>query len=371
MNRAKGKLTMIKRFCGACGLFFKPGVILGGMFVITVLLTGCRPRPVELVDRREPVKYLGLHVLLESRSAAEELIEEIPRLARRGVNLLVVEVDYNYEYKSHPELRGPDPVSKKQAGQIVKLCRQYGIKVVPEFQSFGHQSWEKKTFSLLTVYPQFDETPGKYPGNQGIYCRSWCPLHPDLPPVINSLYDELLEDFEAEALHVGMDEVFIIADPDCPRCRGRNPAWLFAHAVMTAYDHIFRKRGKEMWMWGDRLLDGQATGYGEWEASLNGTHPAIDMIPRDIIICDWHYEVRPDRSYPSIDIFLQKGFRVLPTSFKNVQAAEDLINYSLRFPRERMLGHLCTIWKQPEAGKTHKHQPLVLASKKLRAEKNN
>lgn len=337
------------------------------LFIVSVL-AGCRFPPSEIshpVGR--PVKYLGLHVLVESRHAAGELIAEIPALGRRGVNLLVVEVDYNFEYRSHPELRGPEPVTREQARKIVQLCRQHGIRLIPEFQSFGHQSWEKKTFSLLTVYPEFDETPGKYPDNQGIYCRSWCPLHPDLPEIINALYDELLEAFEADALHVGMDEVFIIADPDCPRCAGKDPAELFAHAVRTAYEHIVISRGKEMFMWGDRLLDGRATGYGEWEGSMNDTHRAIDLIPKDIIICDWHYEEMPGGVYPSIPIFIEKGFRVLPTSFKNVRAAEALIDFSLRFPAERMLGHLCTIWKQPEAGKTHRHPPLVLAARKLRA----
>lgn len=363
MNRKKIKLKNLRQ--GSLqGRLIISAVILLFIFLFS---NGCRPpKPAELPPARPEVKYLGLHVLVESRQAAGELIEEIPRLAARGVNLLVVEIDYNYEYQSHPELQGPDPVSRSQVKRMVELCRRYRIRLVPEFQSLGHQSWEGKTFSLLTVYPQFDETPGKYPGNQGIYCRSWCPLHPDLPPIINALYDELLDVFEADALHVGMDEVFLIADPDCPRCRGRDPAELFALAVQTAYDHIVKKRGKEMFMWGDRLLDGRATGYGEWEASLNGTHRAIDLIPRDIIICDWHYEVRPGGLYPSIPHFIEQGFRVLPTSFKNLKAVEDLIDYSLQFPSDRMLGHLSTIWKQPEAGKTHKHPPLVMASRKVR-----
>ncbi len=351
----------------------KKKVAVYGLCILAIVsflisFDSCRPKKPEAVPpTRAEVKYLGLHVLVENKKAAEELIQEVPRLARRGVNLLFVEVDYNYEYQSHPELRGPEPVTEAQVKRLVGLCRQYRIRLIPEFQSFGHQSWEKKTFSLLTVYPQFDETPGKYPGNQGIYCRSWCPLHPELPPIINDLYDELLEAFEADGLHVGMDEVFIIADPDCPRCRGKDPAELFAHAVQTAYDHIVRRRGKEMFMWGDRLLDGKATGYGEWEASTNGTHPAIDLIPRDIIICDWHYEIMPGGVYPSIPLFIEKGFRVLPTSFRNEKAAEALIDYSLQFSTDRMLGHLCTIWRQPEAGKTHRHPPLVLAALKLRA----
>jgi len=165
---------------------------------------------------------------------------------------------------------------------------------------------------------------------------------------------------------VGMDEVFLIASDFCPRCKGKAPAALFAGAVNDYYAHIVKKRGKEMLMWGDRLIDGAATGYGEWEGSKNGTHPAIDMIPQDIIICDWHYEKMPGDAYPSVPIFLEKGFRVLPASFKNVQAAKALIHYSLKHKSDRMLGHLCTIWRGAEAGKTGKYPPLRAAAKKLR-----
>jgi len=178
-----------------------------------------------------------------------------------------------------------------------------------------------------------------------------------------TLDDELIDAFEADALHVGMDEVFLIANENCPRCQGKNPAELLAKAVNDLYDHIVKKRGLEMLMWGDRLIDDAATGYGEWEASMNKTYPAVDLIPNDIIICDWHYEKR--KSYPSIPMFLDKGFRVLPTSFNKVRAVKALIDDSLTFSSERMLGYLSTIWRGPKEGEA-KNRTLVAASKKFR-----
>jgi hypothetical protein len=38
--------------------------------------------------------------------------------------------------------------------------------------------------SHLRAHPEFDETPGKYPSNEGIYCRSYCPLHPQVHDVV-------------------------------------------------------------------------------------------------------------------------------------------------------------------------------------------
>jgi len=343
------------------------------------LFSSCAPRPAATVTPAPRPLILGFHVLIESRKAAEVLIGEIPALARQGVNLLIVEVDYNYEYVSHPELRGKDPTSAATIKRIVGLCRTHGIRLVPEFQSLGHQSWEEKTYPLLVKYPHLDESPGKYAGNKGqdpwgtdFYCRSWCPLHPGVQPIITDLYDELIDVFEADALHVGMDEVFIIGDADCPRCAGKPTAELFARAVNDAHDHIVKKRGKEMMMWADRLIDGEATGYGLWEASKNGTHPAIDMIPKDIIMCDWHYERSYEKqgkkqaTFPSVRIFIDKGFRVLPTSFRDVKVVKMFIDQSLAVSSDRMLGHLCTIWHGLEPGQAARLPQLKAAAKKIR-----
>ncbi len=287
------------------------------LLALAVALSSCAPKPAAVVPAAKRPLVLGMHAIMETDADARVLIGEVPALAKRGVNLLIAEVDYWYDYASHPELKMENPIRKETVKALLAACRSRGIRLVPQFQSLGHQSWAEKTFPLLVKYPQLDETPNKYPGNKGtdpwgteFYCRSWCPLHPDLLPIVNDLYDELLDVFEADALHIGMDEVFIIADADCPRCAGKPTAELFARAVNDAHDHIVRKRGKEMMMWADRLLDGKATGYGLWEASMNGTDKAIDMIPKDIIMCDWHYEPKyPLQTDAQVDLPLAGDLR--------------------------------------------------------------
>jgi hypothetical protein len=354
-------------------------VAIPGLIALAFFLASCAPKPATTVPAPKRPLILGLHVILEGDKVAETLIGEIPALSKRGVNLLIAEVDYYYDYVSHPELRMDDPIKKETAKKLVAACRARGIRLVPQFQSLGHQSWEEKTCPLLIKYPQLDESPGKYAGNKGtdpwgteFYCRSWCPLHPDLQPIITDLYDELIDVFEAGALHVGMDEVFIIADADCPRCAGKSTAELFARAVNDAYDHIVRKRGKEMMMWADRLLDGQATGYGLWEASMNGTNAAVDMIPKDIIMCDWHYERKyplqktPRSTFPSVRFFVDKGFRVLPTSLRDVKTVKSFIDQSLAVPSDKMLGHLCAIFRGLEPGEAARLPQLKAAGKRIK-----
>jgi len=51
----------------------------------------------------------------------------------------------------------------------------------------------------------------KWPNDDELYCKSYCPLHPEVHDVVFDVVGELTDVFEASAFHAGMDEVFYIA----------------------------------------------------------------------------------------------------------------------------------------------------------------
>jgi hypothetical protein len=260
-----------------------------------------------------------------------------------GINVLILEVNYGFEYQSHPELRmGRSPITRDGARSFVETCRANGVRLIPQFNCVGHQSWAKTTFTFLTTYPELDLTPGAFPDNEDIYCREWDPLNPRVNEIIFPMLDELIDAFDADALHVGMDEVFLIGSEHSPSTHGKDPAKVFAKAVNDLHAHISKERGVEMLMWADRFIDAEVYDYGTWEAAANGTAPAIDLVPKDIIMCDWHYEMRDD--YPSVPMFLEKGFRVLPSGWNKVDETKALIRTGQEHAQRRMLGHLFTTW---------------------------
>jgi hypothetical protein len=299
------------------------------------------------LDAAGPLPVRGLNLsapMPEGVPLVVRFIREV--LPKEGVNVLVMEFDYRYQYTSHPEVVDEDALSKADIQAIVAACKDAGVRLIPLINLLGHQSWASQTFGLLRAHPEFDETPGKYANNKDIYCRSYCPLQPELHKIVFELIDELAAVCEADAVHVGMDEVFILADPDCPRCKARNKAELFAQEVRALHDHL-AATGREMWMWGDRFLDGSVTGLGEWEASQNGTAFAINLVPRDIVICDWHYDSVPATAAH----FAVEGFRVLyaPWRMTDVALGElDLIRSARAHADQaiapRMLGVLQTTW---------------------------
>lgn len=308
--------------------------------VLAVLALG----PVAAAHGRDPATpWRGVHLMAPGHDDVPLLKRAVAEgLAPLGVNTLVLEVNYNYRYRSHPDLGTSWGLTRDDARALADVCRAHGVRLIPMFNCLGHQSWARNTLPLLKRHPEFDETPGVPADNRGIYCRSWCPLHPGVNAVVFALLDELVEAFDADAFHVGMDEVFLIADPRCPRCRGKDPAELFARAVNDYHRHLVGDRKLTMLMWADRLIDARAMDYGKWEASANGTAAAVDRIPKDVVLCDWHYE--PRASYPSVHSFQEKGFRVWPASWKDERAALALRDDARRGATDRMVGHLGTTW---------------------------
>lgn len=304
------------------------------------------------LDNLLPVR--GLSIAAPKPGDVDRFIKFInEELSPKGINLLLLRVDYNYQYESYPQLRDSIALSKADVKKLVDACAKKKIRIVPQINLLGHQSWASTVTGLLRKFPEFDETPHikmpekyEWPNADGLYCKSYCPLHPEVHKVVFALVDEICDAFQTDAFHAGMDEVFYIGDDKCPRCAGHDKAELFAGEIRVLRDHLALKK-RELWIWGDRLIDGKATGMGMWEASMNNTHRAIDMIPKDVVICDWHYE-RPDQTAV---LFAAKGFRVITCPWRRPEVTtaqvEDMVRFrknATRDMKDRYYGMMQTVW---------------------------
>jgi len=303
-------------------------------------------------DRIMPVR--GLCIGAPASGDIERFVKFInEELGPRNVNTLILRVDFNFRYESHPELADPESLTKEDVKKLVKACEKNKIRIIPQVNLLGHQSWATKPGNLLKVYPEFDETPQvkfpekyEWPNPDGLYCKSYCPLHPDVHKIVFEIVDEICNAFKADAFHAGMDEVFYIGEKQCPRCSGKDKAELFAGEVRVIRDHLALD-GRKLWIWGDRLIDGKTTGIGEWEGSYNNTYRAIDMIPKDVMICDWHYE-RPDQTPV---YFAMKGLNVVTCPWRNssnaILQAQDMVkfrNNSTPEMKDHFMGMVQTVW---------------------------
>ena len=226
------------------------------LFLSLAVFTALFSASAETIDELLPVR--GLAIEAPKPDGMNDFLKFIEGdLVPAHFNLLILRVDWNFAYETHPELRDENPLTKEDVKRIVNVCRFRGIRLVPQINLLGHQSWAKQTHALLREYPQFDETPSvktenytEWPNPDGLYCKSYCPLHPQVHDVVFDVVDELCDVFETDAFHAGMDEVFYIGMDECPRCKGRDKAELFAGEVELIRNHLAGK-GRQLMIWGD------------------------------------------------------------------------------------------------------------------------
>jgi len=167
-----------------------------------------------------------------------------------------------------------------------------------------------------------DMRPSKF------YRHCYCPSLPRSLEVIRDLIDEIVEVAQPRRyVHIGHDEVYQIGV--CKRCRGKDPAKLFADHVITLHDHI-AKKGLGTMMWADMLHPAPVRPYL--------TFPAADMLPRDIVMLDfvWYFNLPLDIE----DRLLERGYKV---GIGNLYSP-NFPRYSTRLAKKGMIGGQLSTW---------------------------
>ena len=117
-------------------------------------------------------------------------------LSKTPVNQLFLRINYNYKFKSHPELAEKNALTEQQIKTMVQTAAKYNIEIIPIINMLGHQSWKKDNIhSLLRVYPEFEENPGIKLHKKDFYTRAYCPNHPEVHDVVFAVIDELVAVF--------------------------------------------------------------------------------------------------------------------------------------------------------------------------------
>lgn len=282
-----------------------------------------------------PHPFFGFHTRFADHEAVDGLLRLIEKgLAPLGINALILEFNPGYSYRCFPEYSN-GTVTFEDCLRIKEACKDNGIKAIPLFQCLSHQSDQimgGKAWPLLKAHPEFCETPNvpenaKWPD---FYTHCWCASNDGIYKYIFPMMDELIEVFEADVVHVGIDEVFEIGTDVCERCKGKNKAELLARTVKILHDHL-KEKNVNMMMWGDRLLNAHALGYQTWEADELGMHHAFDRadeVTRDIVITDWHYDIH-EGGYPSIQKFTDAGFKTIAAFGGNVSQVAHFSKYCM------------------------------------------
>lgn len=305
--------------------------------------------PLSSKPKNQVTKYRGIIFAPEFKEGAPEFIEDFESLVTEalvpsGINLIVFDMHWsNYHFTSIPELdalkrKASIRLGKEDAIRIAEICRRNGIHVMVGMNFLTHQD----SGQLLQAFPKL-----QWPGNDML----WDPLNDQVNPIAFKMADELIEAFDPEGFHIGLDEGHGFDTKELPGATKYTSAELFAREINKYHDFLMKEKGVEMLMWAD-MLEGRYI-----DAPVEN---ALSMIPKDIIlvswdyICEWRYpwlgeiieKVIPicpyDNEWPRK--LADEGFRVMISPWKNPRAAFALAKSTGKIKTDKLAGILYTTW---------------------------
>ncbi|MCS7223667.1 MAG: beta-N-acetylhexosaminidase [Armatimonadetes bacterium] len=268
---------------------------------------GLEITPVNIRDYPE-LAFRGVHFVVDDHSPQlhHRLIRRV--FSRLRFNAVIVQLDH-LEWKSRPEIRMPWSLPQSEALALFQDAEEEGMEVIPLLPTLSH--CEYLFGSLGGQPPRVNGDIAESPSSSYLYCPSYEKTY----EIVFTLLSELLSLGSFRTVHLGHDEVTRDRTfGTCPRCSGIPRHQLFAYDILRLYDFL-RQRGKRMMIWGDMLLRPEEASDAAHGGPPDNLWRARDIIPKDIIIVDWHYQPAP--RYPSLWVFTQEGFPVIAASWRN------------------------------------------------------
>ncbi|MBO9610228.1 MAG: family 20 glycosylhydrolase, partial [Paenibacillaceae bacterium] len=216
-----------------------------------------------------------------------------------------------YKNSIHAENGGGRFLAKEQVRELVAYCKERMLDVIPEVPSLSHCDY------LLINHPELGER------KDDPYPDTYCPSDERAYELLFDVLDEVIDVFRPDTVHIGHDEYYSIGL--CDRCKGKPAEQLYADDIRRIYGHL-AQYGIQTMMWSEKLIaaadrNGQGFGgsavpmynedTGAYMGTIPATHPAIDRIPRDIVMLHWYWSI--NREYE--DEFLRRGMRVIFGNF--------------------------------------------------------
>ena len=277
----------------------------------------------EIADRPR-LAFRGVHLCWFPETRPAQMERAIRLAAYLKFNYVVLETWGTFKSEVHPWRNWPDaPCTKAEARRLADIGRDLGVTVIPQMQIFGHASLARggsAKHATLDMHPEYE--PLFEPGGW-----VWCLANPHTQRVLRELVAEMHEAFGSPPwFHLGCDEA---NRPPCPLCAKHPRAKLVAGHI-AGMAKFLKARGARSMVWHDMFVDAKDPQWSDADNRANGTAEtaaALDLLPRDIVICDWQYQGnRQDakKDWPTMEYFRSKGFDVCGCPYGNFRSFKPM-----------------------------------------------
>lgn len=205
----------------------------------------------------------------------ETLLDLAEKLADLKINELQLYTEHTFAYRKYKSIwQSWGALTAKEIQILSTHCRELGIDLVPNQNSFGHMRYFLEDRRLKKL----GELSEPYEAETKDFLRrptTLAPNHPGTLPFLRGLYDELLPNFSSSFFNVGCDETWDLGKGESQKlCARLGKGRVYFDFLKTIHREVSR-RGKTMMFWGDIILK-----YPE----------LISKLPKDVIALNWGYE---------------------------------------------------------------------------------
>ena len=205
----------------------------------------------------------------------ETLLDLAEKLSDFKINELQLYTEHTFAYTQYKSVwQSWGALTAKEIQILDARCRELGIDLVPNQNSFGHLRYllaDPRLKKLGEISAPYEDVSGEFFRRP----TTLAPNHPGTIPFLRGLYDELLPNFSSQFFNVGCDETWDLGRGQSKKlCEAKSKGRVYLDFLKRLHREI-SARDKQMMFWGDIILK----------------HPKlIHELPKNVIALNWGYE---------------------------------------------------------------------------------
>ena len=203
------------------------------------------------------------------------LLDLAEKLSDFKINELQLYTEHTFAYKKYKSVwQSWGALTGAEIRRLDARCRELGIDLVPNQNSFGHLRYFLEDPRLKKL----GELSQPYEAETKDFLRrptTLAPNHPGTLPFVCGLYDELLPNFSSAFFNIGGDETWDLGKGQSKKlCEAQGKGRVYFDFIKKLHREV-AARDKKIMFWGDIILK----------------HPElICELPKNIIALTWGYE---------------------------------------------------------------------------------
>lgn len=208
------------------------------------------------------------------------LLDLVGRLADFKINEFQLYTEHTFAYRNYRSVwQSWGALTAAEIRTLDARCRELGIDLVPNQNSFGHLRY----FLDDPRLKKLGEISEPFLAETGDFLRrptTLAPNHPGTLPFLRGLYDELLPNFSSQFFNIGGDETWDLGKGQSKKlCAAKGKGRVYLDFIKQLHREV-SARNQRMMFWGDIILKQPAL---------------IRELPKNLIALNWGYE--PDHPF--------------------------------------------------------------------------